>query len=303
MLKPPYTRYSRIYTYHLDGSGFTAIDDPDLIGMWEEDGKTILIFHKPKDHQVAEICRQNSCRLFYQADLDYDDWEMGREIAPFTVGPLTIAPIWDSAKADIRIDPSVVFGNGFHPSTRLCLESLVDYRTEIPRNFTGLDLGCGTGLLAIVAALLGASSVMAVDHNPLACTVTRQNAVYNKVEKAIMVQQADLRAGLPPQMLISSWPTCTMNCLPVFSGIRHSGRPACIYCPASCWAAKNIFWPRCPPRLRHFWRAAGWINGVSGSWAKLPHYQITGQQNIFSNDGSKVEKIVRYSRILICLTC
>jgi len=198
MLKPPYTRYSRIYTYHLDGSGFTAIDDPDLIGMWEEDGKTILIFHKPKDHQVAEICRQNSCRLFYQADLDYDDWEMGREIAPFTVGPLTIAPIWDSAKADIRIDPSVVFGNGFHPSTRLCLESLVDYRTEIPRNFTGLDLGCGTGLLAIVAALLGASSVMAVDHNPLACSVTRQNAVYNKVEKAIMVQQADLRAGLPP---------------------------------------------------------------------------------------------------------
>jgi ribosomal protein L11 methylase PrmA len=39
---------------------------------------------------------------------------------------------------------------------------------------------------------------MAVDHNPLACTVTRQNAAYNKVEKAIMVQQADLRAGLPP---------------------------------------------------------------------------------------------------------
>ena len=198
MLKPPYTRYSRIYTYHLDCSGFTAIDDPDLIGMWEEDGTTILIFHKPKDHQVAEICRQNSCRLFYQADLDYDDWEMGREIAPFRVGPLTIAPIWDSAKADIRIDPGVVFGNGFHPSTRLCLESLVDYRTELPENYTGLDLGCGTGLLAIVAASLGASSVMAVDHNPLACAVTRQNAAYNEVERAIMVQQVDLRAGLPP---------------------------------------------------------------------------------------------------------
>jgi ribosomal protein L11 methyltransferase len=197
MLKPPYTRYARIYTYHLEGSCFITPDDPDLIGMWQEDGKTILIFHRPKDQQVAELCRQKGCELFYQADLDYDDWEMGREVAPFTVGPLTIAPVWDTGQADIRIDPSVVFGNGFHPSTRLCLESLVNRHAKLPKNFTGLDLGCGTGLLAISAARLGASSVLAVDHNPLACTVTRQNAVYNKVEHIITVEPADLRAELP----------------------------------------------------------------------------------------------------------
>ena len=197
MLKPPYTRYSRIYTYHIDGAGIPAIADPDLIGTWEEDGKTILIFHRSKDHLVQEFCRHNSCRLFYQADLDYDDWEMGREVVPFTIGPLTIAPIWDPDQADIRIDPSVVFGNGFHPSTRLCLETLVSCREKLPQGFTGLDLGCGTGLLAIAAAKLGASCVMAVDHNPLACAVAKQNAIYNKVAGKLLVKQVDLRQELP----------------------------------------------------------------------------------------------------------
>ena len=197
MLKPPYTQYSRIYTYHVEGSGLPVLDDPDLIGVWEEDGKTILIFHAPKDDLLAELCRQNSCRLFYQADLDYDDWEMGREVAPFTVGPLKVAPIWNLAEADIRIDPSVVFGNGFHPSTRLCLETLVSYHTKLPKGFCALDLGCGTGLLGIGAAKLGAAAVMAVDHNPLACEVTRQNAAYNKVENVLQAKQMDLREELP----------------------------------------------------------------------------------------------------------
>jgi len=197
MLNPPYTSYSRIYTYHLDGCSFPAIDDPDLIGVWAEDGKTILIFHRPKDRLVAELCQQNSCRLFYQADLDYDDWEMGREVAPFRVGPLTVAPVWAPEKADIRIDPSVVFGNGFHPSTRLCLEALVNCHAKLPKGFSALDLGCGTGLLGIAAARLGASSVLAFDHNSLACNVAMRNALYNKVENSVIVSQADLREELP----------------------------------------------------------------------------------------------------------
>jgi ribosomal protein L11 methyltransferase len=177
--------------------GFPAIDDPDLIGMWEEDGKTILIFHASKDHLVEELCRLYSCQLFYQADIDYNDWEMGREVVPFTVGPLSVAPIWDSEKADIKIDPSVVFGNGFHPSTRLCLEALVKYHIRLPRGFTGLDLGCGTGLLGIATAKLGASSVVAVDNNSLACKVAKQNAIYNKVDNIIHVEQKDLRVEHP----------------------------------------------------------------------------------------------------------
>ena len=197
MLKPPYSRYSRIYTYHIDGRDIPAIDDPDLIGAWVEDGKTIIIFHKPKTNLVEKLCKRYNCRLFYQADIDYNDWEMGHEVVPFSIGPLTVAPVWNRDPADIRIDPSVVFGNGFHPSTRLCLETLISYHSVLDPEFTGLDLGCGTGLLSIGLARLGASSVVAVDYNSLACEVTEQNARYNNVQQIIQVRQIDLRKELP----------------------------------------------------------------------------------------------------------
>jgi len=197
MLKPPYTHYSRIFTYHVDGHQLPEVADPDLIGTWIEDGKTVFIFHKKKDVLMDRFCRQHGCEIFYQADMDYVDWEMGREVTSFTVGPLTVAPIWEKQPADIRIDPSVVFGNGFHPSTRLCLESLVFYHDTLPKGFTALDLGCGTGLLAIGAVRLGGSRVLAVDYNPLACQVTRQNTEYNHAADSITVRQMDLRADYP----------------------------------------------------------------------------------------------------------
>ena len=197
MLKPPYTRYSRIYTYHIDGTGLPALDDPDFIGSWIEDDKTILVFHKPKTDLVEKLCKQHNCLLFYQADIDYNDWEMGQEVIPFSIGPLTVAPVWNKDHADIRIDPSVVFGNGFHPSTRLCLETLITYHNELDSGFTALDLGCGTGLLSIGAAWLGASSVVAVDFNSLACEVTKQNATHNNVQETIEVRQLDLRKEIP----------------------------------------------------------------------------------------------------------
>lgn len=197
MLRPPYTKYSRIYTYHIDGTGLPAFDDPDLIGTWEEDSKTIIIFHAAKDRLIEDLCSQYSCHLFYQADLDYADWEMGREVAPFSVGSLQIAPVWHPDPADIKLDPSVVFGNGFHPSTRLCLEALVKYRSKLSRAFTGLDLGCGTGLLGLGAAKLGANRITAVDYNRLACEVAKKNAVANGAEEIIQVKQLDLRQELP----------------------------------------------------------------------------------------------------------
>jgi ribosomal protein L11 methyltransferase len=197
MLKPPYTKYSRLYTYHIEGPGFPAIEDPDLIGNWVEDGKTTLVFHKPKVELLESLCRQHNCRIFYQADLDYNDWEMGQEVIPFTVGSLTVAPIWSKENADIRIDPSVVFGNGFHPSTRLCLEALVNYSARLKPGFTALDLGCGTGLLSVGAVWLGASSVIATDYNSLACDVSSRNVHYNNVQGSVLIRQLDLRDELP----------------------------------------------------------------------------------------------------------
>jgi ribosomal protein L11 methyltransferase len=136
--------------------------------------------------------------LIYEADLDYHDWEAGHAISAFTVGDLTVAPVWDPAPADIRLDPSVIFGSGFHPTTRLCLEALLEQFTEPPYPIRSmLDLGSGTGLLAITAARKGIETVTAVDHNTLACKLAAANAERNGVGDQVKVRKLDLRQECP----------------------------------------------------------------------------------------------------------
>jgi ribosomal protein L11 methyltransferase len=197
MLRPPHNRYSRIFVYHLDHPELPPINDPDLIGAWREGETTVLFFHRAKNELLEGICNRNDCSVVYAADMDYRDWENGCEISPFTVGPLRIAPIWDCAAGDIVLDPSVIFGNGFHPTTRLCLESLVDLSEKRGVSGSAMDLGCGTAILGMVAARLGFRDVLAVDENNLAVQVARANIVHNGAGKQVRVVQQNLAAACP----------------------------------------------------------------------------------------------------------
>jgi ribosomal protein L11 methyltransferase len=86
----------------------------------------------------------------------------------------------------IILDPCVVFGTGLHPTTRGCLEMLWEVsRQDRPRRV--LDLGTGTGILAIASAKLGAERILAIDHNPLAVKTARKNVVRNREEGRIAV--------------------------------------------------------------------------------------------------------------------
>lgn len=198
MLRPPYQRYQRLYVYHLDSVVLPSIEDPDLIGIWLEDGSPILFFHQAKDEFIARLCADHKGKVIYQADLDYSDWEAGQDITPFSLGGLSVAPVWAEEEVDIRLDPSVIFGTGFHPSTRLCLETLSKYcRTPELAIDSMLDLGTGTGLLAIAAAKLGVPKITALDHNPLACEVARRNVALNGCADRITVREGDLRLKEP----------------------------------------------------------------------------------------------------------
>jgi ribosomal protein L11 methyltransferase len=112
---------------------------------------------------------------------------------PARVGGLWIGPPWETPDAGLLavvIDPGRAFGTGAHPTTRLCLELLQEIE---PGSL--LDIGCGSGVLSIAAALLGFSSVVGVDVEEAAVEATLENARVNGVEVAAHHVAAD--ADLP----------------------------------------------------------------------------------------------------------
>jgi len=107
---------------------------------------------------------------------------------PVRIGPLWVGPPWEEPDADataVMIDPGRAFGTGSHGTTRLCLELLLDQ----PRGSL-LDVGCGSGVLAIAAAKLGFDPVHAVDLDPQAIEATNANAGVNGVAVAASVADA-----------------------------------------------------------------------------------------------------------------
>lgn len=99
---------------------------------------------------------------------------------PVRVGPLWIGPPWFEPPTDtpaLVIDPGRAFGTGAHETTSLCLELLVE---EAPTSL--LDIGCGSGVIAIAGAKLGFSPVFAVDIDPIAVSAAHANAAFNHVE-------------------------------------------------------------------------------------------------------------------------
>ena len=119
-----------------------------------------------------------------------DDWEdRWRQFhRPVRVGSLWIGPPWEQPDPDalaVVIDPGRAFGTGGHATTRLCLELL-----EAEKRGGVVDLGCGSGVLAIAAAKLGFAPVLALDFDPQAVEVAERNAAANGV--FIEVRLADL---------------------------------------------------------------------------------------------------------------
>ena len=138
-----------------------------------------------------------------------EDWANNWKVhfKPVRIGErLVIKPTWEEYRElpgdlVIQIDPGMAFGTGAHPTTRMCLESL----ERICFNENGgklpeavLDVGTGSGVLSIAAALMGATIIDAVDIDPEAVRVTRENLELNKVAALVAVSTtdlADLEAG------------------------------------------------------------------------------------------------------------
>ena len=140
------------------------------------------------------------CRVAVRGEQVADDWaeRWKRFHVPVLVGGrLYVRPPWEQPAvrpgvAEIVIDPGQAFGTGSHPTTRLCLELMLD----LDPHGSFADLGCGSGVLAIAAAKLGFSPVTAVDSDAAAVAATAANARDNAAR--VEASRWDLRNEDPP---------------------------------------------------------------------------------------------------------
>ncbi len=165
---------------------------PGSTPLWEHTGITGL-FPANTDMEALKIqLQQQSGNLFsgWQTQpLEDKEWSRAwmDNFHPMQFGKnLWICPGWhsppDPEAVNILLDPGLAFGTGTHATTALCLEWL---DTHPPDGLSVIDYGCGSGILSIAAAKLGAKQVLAIDNDPQALQATSDNAKKNRLEGKI----------------------------------------------------------------------------------------------------------------------
>ena len=183
--------YDDLYIYYLQGLVGNGLKrfGPNFIGNWEEDGFSFLFFSRPSEKVVDDLTRSRDGLCLLDAfHMPYDQWQ-GERLAPFEAGGLCIAPPWMASahgERQILLDPGVVFGAGTHATTRDCLDAIALACRESSVDSL-LDLGTGTGVLALAAARLGCRRVVAVDFNRLAAETAWRNVQLNRMADRIAV--------------------------------------------------------------------------------------------------------------------
>jgi len=162
----------------------TAWERARVTGLFRDQGSVEVIISELRERVGVTPLH---CAIAPLGDRDWSSAWM-EYFRPIKLGEkLWIHPSWeappDPQATNIVIDPGMAFGVGSHPSTALCIRWLSDYPCLGGK--TVIDYGCGSGILAIVAAKLGAAQVWTVDLDPHALETTRTNAVNNAVSDRV----------------------------------------------------------------------------------------------------------------------
>lgn len=143
---------------------------------------------EPECRAILDEDWRNSYKAHFHA------WQFGR---------LHWVPVWEREKfslppgeAVLWLDPGLAFGTGNHETTRLCVERLVTLAEERGTSGRVVDAGCGSGILALSAALLGFRDVVGFDNDPEAIRISKENAALNGLDDRVRFSVGDLVSGL-----------------------------------------------------------------------------------------------------------
>ncbi len=201
--------------------------DESLISF--EKGKTVLKGYIGQDNELNSFIRdlRRSLELAVERfgrgefelkaePLKNRDWntEWKKYFKPIKIGDkIIIKPSWESLDKGnsifsedgivIELDPGLAFGTGTHETTKMCLEFVEKY---IEKGIKAYDIGCGSGILALAAAKLGAAEVLGIDMDGDAVKAAKENVKKNNEEKTCIIKQGDLLKDLdePADLLIAN---------------------------------------------------------------------------------------------------
>jgi ribosomal protein L11 methyltransferase len=186
--------------FELGSTGIITLDetaDAITLGAYFDAGTSTDDIKLALEGEFTRIGRGDALTNFSVSSVPDEDWmqKWKEGFEPVDIGTrLVIAPSWklpgdNDGRLVVQVDPGMAFGTGTHETTRLCLEAIENFW----RGGGLLDVGTGTGILAIAAALLvPGSRVVAIDIDPQAVEVARENLALNGVSKEV-----DLLEGQP----------------------------------------------------------------------------------------------------------
>lgn len=196
----PDPRQPGVYWELYDPAMVDAMPDDVLVKAWFERGE--------KERETLEAVRAHLEQLRAQGGevgtlaleltgVKDEDWSENwkKYYKPFRIGAhLVVRPTWEAYEAApgdlvIELDPGMAFGTGTHETTSMCMQFLEKHLQEGMRV---MDVGTGSGILAIAAARLGAREVLAIDIDPAAVKVARENIALNHVQDRVRAVEGDL---------------------------------------------------------------------------------------------------------------
>ena len=147
---------------------------------------------------ISEMYKANGIDFSVDSSMClYEDWAENwkKYFKPINIGnKLVIRPAWepetaDKSRTELILEPGMAFGTGTHETTSMCIRELENYVDETKTVF---DIGCGSGILAIAAAELGAKEVVAGDLDEVAVKVSKENCEINHVSDKVVVKHGSL---------------------------------------------------------------------------------------------------------------